>query len=202
MIVENRRTIMALLPIIYLSIAITAGLITTVVVISYISSKLRNRGNEDRILAIAYSGTPNSRVNQPKIVIHKKPLVRTAPKSHQEPVIRKRSKPVETTSSKTRYSRESTFDRARTTRVIPAGQHTQTREQDHSDNQDSYRVTSIENRTSTQKIAGRIEIVKSTSSTINNCPTSGHVKKEINNNDPLYYYSNTNDQDFYTIAAQ
>lgn len=198
--IETRRILMALLPIIYLSIAITTGLIITVVVISYISSKLRNRGNEDRILAIAYSGGQNSNTksNNQIVVVQKQPLQRAKiQKREEQHKSQKNSQPAE----RSAYLRESTFDRPRTTRVIPAGPHISSSETKQSSAPDSFRLTSTDNRTSSQKIVGRIEIVKPNVTGSEEYPTSGHVRREMNNNDPLCYYANKNDQDFYTVTA-
>ncbi|MBU1100683.1 MAG: hypothetical protein KKA84_09790 [Bacteroidetes bacterium] len=195
---------MALLPIIYLSIAITTGLIITVVVISYISSKLRNRGTEDRILAIAYSGGQNSNTKSKSqiVVLQKQPLQRaTIQKREEQPVVGKKFTKNSPPAERTTYLRESTFDRARTTRVIPAGPHISSEEINQTNRPDSFRLTSTDNRTSSQKIVGRIEIVKPNVTVGEKIPTSGHVRREMNNNDPLYYYANNSDQDFYTVTA-
>ena len=180
---------MALLPIIYLSILITSGLILVVVTVSFVSSKLRNRGNGDRILAISNAGvnTGNTIIEQPKVVIQTRNVKRV-----NQPI----PQPVREHGVNHNYETR-VDDRPRVTRVFT--QEHSRNEQKHSQTYKANLINSAtsEYRSSRQKHNTRIEVVNNMSQ-----KGSGEFNLQTaNSNAPLYYYSHNNDQTFYTIKA-
>lgn len=180
---------MALLPIIYMSILITAGLIITVILFSYISSKLRNRGNEDRILAIAYSGNNISNRTQGKTN-----RIQLQTRTRQKEMIQRKPdlKVIEKRSENEREIRQ------RVTRIVTND--IERKELKYSNHANTYLS---ETKSSTQKHKNRVEVLNDTlvgesKTTI----SSGEVKKNaFKNTDPLFYYSENTNENFYTIKA-
>ena len=177
---------MALLPIIYISILITAILIVAVVLFSYLASRIRNRNNVDRILAIASSGASSQQNMQqtPKIVVQKK----------------KHSKPSSFINDREIYARQRS-ESTRSERITELEHKSRQQETSASpDNLPSHkpkRFTS-ERRNYPERFQQRVEIINQTMPETQTY-SGGEVKITASN--PLYFYSAKNDQQFYSIKA-
>ena len=172
---------MALFPIIYLSILITSILIVTVVLFSYITSKIRNKNNGERILAIAYNATTSRNKGRgTKIVVQKRKHSKK-PSYYNDRDLYARNK-----REHTNLNRDTGFennDRKEIKNRSYAGE---------------TRTYSPERRMTSEGFRKRVEIINQTKSDSRNFSQG---QDRIRNSDTLYFYSAKNDQQFYSIKA-
>lgn len=179
---------MDLLPIIYLSLLITVVTILVVVTASFIASKLRNSGNDDRILALAYEGSEYQQRNsqEQKVIVHTK--VRSQKRIEKDSAstdsleeVYVKSNPARTT--RTNIDREMSSGRTRET---------------------STRTHYRETRYSQPVQNTRVEIWNPRPVNIPTAPVNagGEVRKsDFHTSSPLYFYSAENEQKYYTVKA-
>lgn len=175
---------MALLPIIYLSLLITTALILIVITASYIASKMRNRGNEDRILALASNSTnyPDQINPEPKKVVVQTKTHRTHKKHSRDNMHIEKERYAESYPRITRVSMEN--------------------ENRRTGNSTGYETRTYysENRYSNQRQNERLTVVNMSAKS--SSQSGGELSKDkLNKVDPLYFYSVDNEQKYYTINA-